>query len=98
MFSLNTRASPVREELETEQDRIQFASSFILEQLGIEAEAPEAPATYLDTMLEKFEGRFPSTDEFSAYAVRQCRSSTRATILMPRYRLDGARGNPVPHP
>jgi len=65
---LEHRGFSVREELETEQDRIQFASSFILEQLGIEAEAPEAPATYLDTMLEKFEGRFPSTDEFSAYA------------------------------
>lgn len=58
----------VREELETEQDRIQFASSFILEQLGIEAEAPAAPTTYLDAMLEKFEGKFPSTEEFSAYA------------------------------
>ncbi len=58
----------VREELETEQDRIQFASSFVLEQLGIEAEAPATPANYLDTMLEKFGGKFPPTEAFSAYA------------------------------
>lgn len=65
---LGHKGFSVREELETEQDRIQFASSFILEQLGIEAEAPAAPITYLDVMLEKFGGRFPSTEEFSAYA------------------------------
>lgn len=65
---LGHKGFSVREELETEQDRIQFASSFVLEQLGIEAEAPAAPATYLDTMLEMFGGKFPSTGEFSAYA------------------------------
>ncbi len=70
LFSIQVghKGFSVREELETEQDRIQFASSFILEQLGIEAEAPAAPATYLDIMLERFAGKFPSTDEFSAYA------------------------------
>jgi len=57
----------VREELETEQDRIQFASAFILEQLGIEAETPAA-SNYLDIMLEKFDGTLPQTDVFSAYA------------------------------
>lgn len=65
---LGHKGFSVREELETEQDRIQFASSFVLEQLGIEAEAPAAPATYLDTMLQRFGGAFPSTDAFSTYA------------------------------
>ncbi|MDE2089998.1 MAG: restriction endonuclease, partial [Gammaproteobacteria bacterium] len=54
--------------METEQDRIQFASSFILEQFGIEPAASSTPTTYLDSMLDRFDGRFPSTDEFSTYA------------------------------
>ncbi len=56
----------VREELETEQDRIEFASAFILEQFGIVAEAPSAK-TYLDAMLERF-GTIPPAEAFSAYA------------------------------
>jgi hypothetical protein len=58
----------VREELETEQDRIHFASAFILEQLGIEVDAPSTSVSYLDTMLGRFGGAFPSTDVFSSYA------------------------------
>ena len=56
----------MREELDTEQDRIQFASTFILEQLGIVVE----PATecHLDVMLARFGGVFPKTREFSAFA------------------------------
>jgi EcoRII C terminal len=56
----------VREELETEQDRIQFASSFILEQIGIVVETTEE--NYLDTMLKNFGNHFPTTRDFSAYA------------------------------
>jgi hypothetical protein len=58
----------IREELETEQDRIHFASAFILEQLGIEPETPAAAENYLDTMLKKFGGKMPTTDIFSTYA------------------------------
>jgi hypothetical protein len=58
----------VREELETEQDRIHFASAFILEQLGIEPDDPVAAENYLDTMLAKFGGELPATNLFSAYA------------------------------
>ena len=65
---LGHRGFSVREELETEQDRIQFASSFILEQLGIAPETPAAAENYLDTMLEKFGGELPTTDLFSRYA------------------------------
>jgi hypothetical protein len=56
----------IREELESEQDRIAFASRFILEQMGIEVE--EREETYLEDMLRRFGGSFPKTREFSAYA------------------------------
>jgi hypothetical protein len=72
----------VREELETEQDRIQFASTFILEQIGIVVKTREE--TFLDAMLDKFGGSFPPTREFSAYA-----RSTLAEVD-PRYSPDSA--------
>jgi hypothetical protein len=56
----------VKSELETEQDRIEFASRFILENIGIAVETSED--TYLDDMLARFAGTFPTTREFSAYA------------------------------
>ncbi|CAJ2744899.1 Type-2 restriction enzyme EcoRII [Burkholderia pseudomallei] len=56
----------VKSELETEQDRIEFASRFILENIGIAVETSED--TYLEEMLKRFAGRFPTTREFSAYA------------------------------
>jgi hypothetical protein len=56
----------IREELESEQDRIAFASRCILEELGIAVE--ERAENYLEEMLRKFGGRFPATKEFSAYA------------------------------
>jgi len=56
----------VKSELETEQDRIEFASRFILENIGVVIET--SAETYLDTMLDKFKGKFPTTREFSAYA------------------------------
>ena len=56
----------VKSELETEQDRIAFASRFILENIGVVVEV--SAETYLAAMLEKFKGKFPTTREFSAYA------------------------------
>lgn len=56
----------VKSELETEQDRIEFASRFILENIGIEVETSED--TYLDDMLRRFSNRFPTTRQFSDYA------------------------------
>ncbi len=56
----------IREELETEQDRIEFASSLILESIGIQIETTEE--TYLDEMLGKFGEKFPTTRIFSEYA------------------------------
>ena len=56
----------IRDELETELDRIQFASTFILEQIGIIVETTDE--AWLHKMLEKFGGTFPTTRLFSAYA------------------------------
>lgn len=56
----------VRAELETEQDRISFAARVVLEQIGVEAVEP-AP-NYLNQMLERFGGKFPTTTTFSGFA------------------------------
>lgn len=56
----------VRSELETEQDRISFASTVILESIGVEVE--ERAETYLDEMLGRFGKQFPRTSDFSKYA------------------------------
>lgn len=56
----------IKSELETEQDRIEFASRFILESIGVIVET--SAETYLDVMLDKFKKKFPTTREFSTYA------------------------------
>jgi hypothetical protein len=56
----------VKTEVDIDQERIEFASRFILESIGISVEATEEKS--LDEMLSKFSGRFPTTNEFSAYA------------------------------
>jgi hypothetical protein len=69
LFGFTDLAHPgfsVKSELETEQDRIEFASRFILENIGVVVET--SSETYLDAILEKFKGNFPTTREFSAYA------------------------------
>lgn len=69
LFGFTDLAHPgfsVKSELETEQDRIAFASRFILENIGVVVEI--SAEIYLETMLEKFKGKFPTTREFSAYA------------------------------
>jgi hypothetical protein len=69
LFGVSDLSHPgfsVRDELETEQDRIEFASRFILENIGIPIEVSEE--TYLDDMLRRFSGGFPTTKEFSAFA------------------------------
>lgn len=69
LFGFSGLACPgfsVREELETDQDRVEFASRFILESIGVTVEAAEE--TFLDKMLEKFGDSLPTTRIFSAYA------------------------------
>ena len=46
--------------------QVDFAARFILEELGIEIEEPEAER--LDELLERYGGIFPTTAEFSAFA------------------------------
>jgi len=55
-----------REEPESENDRIEFTSKLILEQIGIEID--EMDTEYLGEMLRRFDGNFPKTKDFSAYA------------------------------
>lgn len=69
LFGFTDLAHPgfsVKSELETEQDRVAFASRFILENIGIVVEV--TAEDHLDAMLEKFKGGFPTTREFSAFA------------------------------
>lgn len=69
LFGLTDAEHPgfsVKSEMETEQDRIGFAARIVLEQIGIE---PEVDAlNFLDQMLGRFDGGFPTTIEFSAFA------------------------------
>lgn len=69
LFGVSDLSHPgfsVREELEAEQDRIEFASRFILESIGVVVE--ETADNLLDDMLVKFNGSFPTTNDFSSYA------------------------------
>jgi hypothetical protein len=51
---------------EDESFRLDFAARYILDELGIDAEEPEADA--LDTILEKCGNKFPATHDFSKMA------------------------------
>lgn len=69
LFGFSNETYPkfsVRAELENEQDRVGFAASIILESIGV-AVAPREES-YLDTMLSRFEGTFPRSAAFSAFA------------------------------
>jgi hypothetical protein len=59
-------AFSVRAELENTHDRIEFASTFILESIGIEAEVNDSG--YLDLILARFGGGWPDTKYFSPFA------------------------------
>lgn len=69
LFGLNDFAQQgflVKSELDAERDRIEFASRTILENIGIRVEV--AQESFLDEMLFRFKGCFPTTREFSSYA------------------------------
>lgn len=69
LFGISDIAHPrfsVRAELETEQDRLGFASRLILESIGIEVDVVDEPL--LDRMLREFGTNFPRTRVFSAFA------------------------------
>lgn len=56
----------IKANLDSDQDRIDFAAGLILQSIGVEIE-DEAP-NYLDEMLHRFGGAFPTTLVFSEYA------------------------------
>lgn len=56
----------VRGNLDSEQDRLAFASRLVLEQLGITVE--ESEGAFLDALIQRFGTQFPATKVFSAYA------------------------------
>ncbi len=68
LFGLEENDTRCRVKSEDETDALQvgFAGRFILEQLGIELE--ESETDYLQDMLDRFGGGFPSTKVFSAFA------------------------------
>jgi len=69
LFGLSDDVHPgfsVKSELETDQNRIGYAASVILEQIGIVLEEDEP--SLLDQMLSKFGGTFPKTIDFSEFA------------------------------
>jgi EcoRII C terminal len=78
LFGLADVAYPgfsVKGEIESDQLKLEFASRYILEQLGVEIE--ETDENYLDQMLRRFGGTFPTTRLFSEYA----RSTLRLSPL-----------------
>jgi hypothetical protein len=56
----------VKGEIESNQIKLEFASRYILERIGIES--VEEDQSFLDIMLQKFGGDFPSTKVFSDFA------------------------------
>jgi EcoRII C terminal len=60
-------------ELDAELD---FAARFILDALGIEFELPEAD--WLDSLVVKYPGTLPSTNEFASFARGTCRAVVSA--------------------
>ena len=69
LFGFSEIAGPsfsVKLELETEKDRVDFAARVVLESIGVEVETIQE--IFLEEMLKSFDGRFPTTRDFSAYA------------------------------
>lgn len=68
LFNLNPQESGlfVSRAFSEEEPKLDFAARFILDELGIEFEEPEADR--LDSIIEKFGTTYPLTAEFSAHA------------------------------
>jgi hypothetical protein len=69
LFGATELAHPgysVKGEIEADQMRLEFASRYILEQIGVQVE--DTDENYLEQMLAKFGGGFPTTRDFSVYA------------------------------
>lgn len=62
----DTSRFSVRQGLDTEHDRLAFASRLILEQIGVEVQ--ESEESFLEQMIGRFGNAFPATRTFSAFA------------------------------
>lgn len=69
LFGLTDSVHPkfsVKGELESDQVKLEFASRYILEQIGIEPDVTDE--SFLDVMLDRFGNKFPTTKVFSDFA------------------------------
>lgn len=69
LFALGELAKPgfsLRSDFSNESDRIGFTARVVLESIGVAVE--DSDDTFLEEMLLKFSGRFPTTHDFSTYA------------------------------
>jgi hypothetical protein len=69
LFGLSDVTHPgfsIKGEIESDQLKLEFASRYILDQLGVEIE--DTDENHLDQMMRLFSGTFPTTKIFSEYA------------------------------
>ncbi len=66
LSDLSQRGFAVRDKLEGDRDRIEFAARAILETIGVAVEQEDE--SFLDDILTRYGGDFPDTREFSKYA------------------------------
>jgi EcoRII C terminal len=66
LFGINTESEDFFAKDEVDDSKLDFAARYILDELGIDAEEPEADK--LDGLLEKYGTKFPGTAEFSKLA------------------------------
>lgn len=76
LFGIKTDAETFSTKDEIDNSRLDFAARYILDELGIEAEEPEAAK--LDTLIDKFGNDFPKTTEFAKLA-RDSLTEVKAT-------------------
>ena len=67
LTGIDTEKFVSKTEFDFGDDKIELVARTILEQIGIEYE-DKSVESYLEPMLSEFQGRFPSTREFSEYA------------------------------
>lgn len=71
LFGFSDLAHPgfsVKAEVESDQVKLEYAASLVLDLIGVERETPPAAESLLDSILGKFGAGFPPTREFSAFA------------------------------
>lgn len=72
LFNLDPKNKfDVKESLESEREKLFFASKLILEQIGVETD--DNADNQLEGLIENFGKKFPSTRDFSEYARKTCK-------------------------